>query len=67
MKAAIAIDNWKLPIFSRHLVEGGYSYEQGPGLTKGTMFLHVQTDNGQALAQVVLAANKEAAKTGAPK
>lgn len=66
-KAAIAIDRWKLPIFSRNLVAKGYAYTEGPGLTKGTLFLYVHTENMQALAQTVLACNKEAAKQGAPR
>lgn len=66
-KAAIAIDTWKLPIFSRILVAKGYHYEEGPGLTPGTLHLYVHTDNMQALAQVVLACNQEAAKKGPPK
>lgn len=66
-KAAIAIDAWKLPIFSRKLVAEGYHYTEGPGLTKGTLFLYVHTDNMQALAQTVLACNKEAARQGAPR
>lgn len=66
-KAGIAIDKWKLPIFSRILVEKGYHYEEGPGLTPDTLFLFVHTDNMQALAQTVLACNKEAAKQGARK
>lgn len=66
-KAAIAIDAWKLPIFSRNLVAKGYHYTEGPGLTPGTLFLYVETDNMQALGQTVLACNKEAAKQGAPR
>lgn len=66
-KAAIAIDKWKLPIFSRILVEKGYRYTEGPGLTRDTLFLYVHTDNMQALAQTVLACNKEAAKNGVPR
>jgi hypothetical protein len=66
-KAAIAIDAWKLPIFSRILVEKGYHYTEGPGLTSGTLFLYVHTDNMQALGQVVLVCNQEAAKKGKPK
>lgn len=66
-KAAIAIDKWKLPIFSRILVERGYHYTEGPGLTKDMLFLYVHTDNLQALGQTVLVCNKEAAKTGAPR
>jgi hypothetical protein len=66
-KAAIAIDTWKLPIFSRMLVAKGYHYEQVPGLAPDTLLLTVHTDNLQALAQTVLACNNEAAKQGAPK
>lgn len=66
-KAVIAIDKWKLPIFSRILVEKGYHYTEGPGLTKDMLFLYVQTDNLQALGQTVLVCNKEAAKNGAPR
>lgn len=66
-KAAIAIDTWKLPIFSRILVAKGYHYTEGPGLSPGTLLLTVETDNMQALAQTVLACNKEAARQGAPK
>lgn len=67
MKAAIAIDDWKLPIFERHLTQAGYTWEQGRGLTENTMFLYVYTDNAQALETVVRAANTEAAKTGSLK
>lgn len=66
-KVAITIDAWKLPIFSRILVAKGYHYEEGPGLSPRTLFLYVHTDNMQALAQAVLACNKQAAKQGAPK
>jgi hypothetical protein len=65
-KIAIAIDNWKLPIFDRHLSQAGYTYAQVP-FTDGTMLLKAETTNAQALAQVTLAANTEAARTGAPK
>ena len=63
-KAAIAIDNWKLPIFKRHLKNNGYEFKQANGLTKGAMVLTVVTENLEALAVVVEAANTEAAKTG---
>lgn len=66
-KACIVIDAWKLPIFSRNLVAKGYHYAEGPGLTPGTLLLTVTTDNLQALAQTVLAANTEAAHTGKPR
>ena len=66
-KAAIAIDDWKLPIFERHLRQAGYSFQNSGSLTAGTLLLRVDTPNIVALGEVVKAANTEAAKTGAPK
>lgn len=67
MKAGIVIDKWKLPIFSRHLKEAGFAYEEVGSLTSDSLTLVVVTDNAQALGQTVLAANKEAAQTKARK
>jgi hypothetical protein len=67
MKAAIAIDDWKLPIFERHLTQAGYVFTNAGPLTTGTLVLSVETVNGEALAGVVAAANTEAARTGAPR
>lgn len=66
-KAGIAIDAWKLPIFERHLAVN-YSFRNCGALTEGTLLLQVEMPEGslQALAQVVLAANNEAARTGRP-
>lgn len=66
MKAGIAIDNWKFPIFERRLKQAGYSFERADGLTKDAMVLSVTTNNVEALGEVVKAANTEAAQTGAP-
>lgn len=66
MKAGILIDDWKLPIFERHLSQAGYAYEKVPGLTAGTLLLTVKTKNATALGEVARAANKEAARTGKP-
>jgi len=63
MKAGIAIERWKLDIFSRHLEQSGYEFTQGNGVTPDTMFLYVLTDNPQALSEVVKAAVAEAAQT----
>lgn len=64
LKAGIAIDNWKFPIFERHLKQNGYEFKQSNGLTQCTMLLTVVTENLEALAEVVKSANEEAAKTG---
>ena len=66
MKAGIYMDDWKKPIFERHLRLNGYAWTEGPGLDEGTVLLIVHTDNITALEVVVRAANKEAAQTGAP-
>ena len=64
MKAAIAIDGWKLPIFERHLTQTGYQFEHAGELSEGVLVLTVKTDNLLALGEVVNAASTEAAKTG---
>ena len=63
MKAGIAIDGWKLEIFERHLKGCGYEYEVGPGVTRDTLLLQVQTENLNALAELCKRANIECART----
>ncbi len=64
--AGIAIDEWKLSIFERHLTQAGYSFENCGLLVDGALLLRVRTANLVALGEVVKAANTEAAQTGAP-
>ena len=66
-KVGIAIDDWKLPIFERHLTQAGYAFENCGPLTDGALFLKVNTANTEALKEVLMAAQAEAAKTGAPR
>lgn len=66
VKAGIAIDEWKLPIFERHLKQSGYQFDNAGHLTPDTLILKVETTNLEALEVVVRAANAEAAQTGAP-
>jgi hypothetical protein len=61
MRVGIALHDWKLPIFERHLSQAGYAYKKGAGLTADTFFLYVETDDAMALKKVVVAAQKEAA------
>jgi hypothetical protein len=63
LRAGIAIDDWKLPIFKQHLDKAGYRYEQAPGLTAGTLTLIVLTSDVKKLEAVVRAANQEARKS----
>ena len=64
MNVGIVIDDWKLGIFERHLIQAGYSYVRGLGLTEGTILLNVSTENVEALTEVVVAATTEAANMG---
>lgn len=64
MKAGIAIDPWKLSIFDRHLTAAGYAYTNTGKMEDGVLLITVLTENVQALALVVHAANTEAAQTG---
>lgn len=69
-KVGIAIDNWKLPIFERHLTQAGYAHQWTPGLTKDTGLITVELERASLAATlhpIVKAANDEAARTGAPK
>lgn len=61
-KAGIAIDRWKLPIFERHLSQAGYSFCHADLASCDAVLLTVETENLEALAAVVLAAQQEAAK-----
>lgn len=64
MKAGISIDKYKLPVFSKRLVEAGFKYQESGHLSKDALLLTVECKDSerQKLAQVVLAANKESAK-----
>lgn len=53
MKAGIAVDNWKLPIFRKLLTEAGYEYKDGGELTIGTTLLTVETDDMLKLKAVL--------------
>lgn len=68
MKAGVGIDAWKLPIFERHLTAAGFTFVNAGQLTHDTLMLTVEHQQGesQRLAQTVLAANTEAARTGKP-
>lgn len=58
-KAAIIIDEWKLPIFEKHLEEARYLYEISPGITPSTLILTVKYEWVSKLQPVVMAANEE--------
>ena len=60
--AAIAIDDWKLEIFKKHLDKAGYKYKKCKGLTENMFILSVKTKSIAKLQPVVKAAQIEAAE-----
>lgn len=62
-KAGIIFDNWKLPIFERHLKEAGFEMKVAGQFTEDSLAatVLVEASQQQRLAQVILAANTEAA------
>lgn len=67
MKAGIAVDDWKLPVFRRRLEQAGYAYEDAGAPSGGVTILTVQFTDQAHLTQVVTEANAECARTGPPK
>lgn len=53
MKAGIAVDDWKLPVFRKLLTAAGYKYKDGGALTAGTTLLTVETNDMLALKKVL--------------
>ncbi len=68
MKAAVVVDDWKLPVFRRCLTEAGYTYaDAGEGVTPATTILHVQFTDQAALTKVLEGAADECKRTGKPR
>lgn len=57
--AAIVLDEWKLPIFKKHLDNAKRIYTQHPGITTGTLTLRVNYEWVADLSPIVEAANAE--------
>jgi hypothetical protein len=66
MKAGIAVDDWKLPVFRRRLAAAGYSYQDGGAPTPGVTLLTVQTDDILKLKRVLEQCQAECAKQERP-
>ena len=64
-RIGIAIDKWKLKIFKKVLNEGGYKFEQNPGLTKNMLILSVEVEDNEVnkIADIVAVANNRVAKS----
>ena len=67
--AAIIVDTWKLPIFTRVLDREDFQYTQHSGITKATVLLKVEvntfslSDAVSILKPFVEEANSEAARS----
>ena len=63
-KIAIAIDNWKLPIFKAALTEGGFQFTKLPGVTADTLLLTVTADTSRipSLVDIIKACQIRAAE-----
>jgi hypothetical protein len=63
LKAGIVLDNWKLPVFERHLTSAGYSFENKGQFSPDCLTLVVvYTDDTLKLQKVVQAAFDECAR-----
>ena len=60
--AAVAIDDWKLPIFKRHLDAAGFKYEEPVPFTNGTLILRVPYEWVRDLQPIIEAAQRECAE-----
>lgn len=61
--AGVGIDDWKLPIFKKHLDAAGYKYEVPAQFTEGTLLLKVHYKWVHQLQPVIEAAQRECAES----
>jgi hypothetical protein len=57
--AGIVIDNWKLPIFKKHLDAAGFTYEEPVKFTTGALILKVHYEWVHRLKPIIEAAQRE--------
>ncbi len=66
MKAGIAVDDWKLPVFRKRLTEAGFTYTDAGARTAGSTVLTVVTDDVLGLKRVVELCQRECKANGRP-
>lgn len=68
MKAGVAVDKWKVPVFKRHLDQSGFVYTEHPGVTRDTAMLKVvvAADRMSVLHTVIRNAQHECRANGRP-
>jgi hypothetical protein len=57
------LDDWKLPVFKKHLDAAGYKYEEPVPFTDGTLTLKVHYEWVHELQPIIEAAQRECAKS----
>lgn len=65
MKAAVIIDDWKLPIFENHLKAAKFEYDTPTPFSDGTTLIIVTTVFIRTLQPTVEAAEREAKRSKA--
>jgi hypothetical protein len=60
--AGVVLDDWKLPIFKKHLDAAGYKYDEPIPFTKGTLTLKVHYEWVHELKPIIEAAQRECAE-----
>lgn len=60
-KAGVVLDNWKLPIFKKHLDVAGYQYDEPVPFTTDSLILKVHYVWVHQLQPVIEAAERECA------
>lgn len=60
--AAVGLDDWKLPVFKKHLDAAGYRYDEPLPLTDRTVLLKVHYEWVHELQPIIEAAQRECAK-----
>jgi hypothetical protein len=63
VKAGIAVDNWKLPIFRKRLTESGYEYKDAGPVTGDTTLLTVEAADMLALKALLERCQTECRET----
>jgi hypothetical protein len=62
-KAAVCVDDWKLPVFRQRLDAAGYKYEEPVPFTPGTSILQVHYEWVHEVQPVIEAAERECAES----
>ena len=60
--AGVGLDDWKIPVFKKHLDAAGYKYEEPAHFTEGTSILMVHYEWVHELQPTIEAAQRECAE-----